>query len=183
MNRPGLVTVFGVLNIVFGIMGLTCTPLGTAYSLFYTEFLPENIPSMPQFEAMQELMNTHSFRLFLLVSSAVGMVASGVLLAAGIGLLKMKPWARVCSIGYAIYAFCSMAVGFVVNYLLLWKPMAEGMAEADGPFRAGMFGGMYGAVAGMCVSIVFPAALLICMFLPAVRNAFHPPELPPLPEV
>jgi hypothetical protein len=189
MQRPTAVTVFGILNIVFGIMGITCTPIGLLMSSV-SQGLLEGIPEAQQMEnPVQEMMSDPTFTSYTYVSTALGMVVSAALLAAGIGLLKLRPWGRYISIGYAIYSWVSVVVGGIISYYLIYAPMMERMAEEGGPqtapFMGGMVGGMVGGmIGGFCFGLVYPTILLIFMLLPDVKAAFQPgwgtpPPVPP----
>jgi hypothetical protein len=185
MPRPTAVTVFGILNIVFGIMGITCTPIGLLMSSV-SQGLLEGIPEAQQMQnPFQEMMSDPAFTTYTYVSTALGMAASAALLAAGIGLLKLRPWGRYISIGYAIYSWLSVILGGIISYYFVYAPMMERMAEEGGPqtapFMGSMVGGMLG---GFCFGLVYPTILFIFMFLPAVKAAFQPgwgtpPPVPP----
>ena len=58
MQRPTAVTVFAILNIAFGIMGIVCTPIGLMISSFSQTML-ESIPEAQQMDnPFQEMMST-----------------------------------------------------------------------------------------------------------------------------
>lgn len=84
MRRPASVTAFGVLNIVFAVLGLLV-------SLFDAAVLAV-APTRAG-----ELLVSHSdvCRVWRDASLQLGFVAPCVHVVAGIGLLKMKRWARV----------------------------------------------------------------------------------------
>jgi len=81
--RPKPVTVFGILNIIFGILGLLCTPLALAVMF---------LPTQPEGLALGPAMKAYG-----IVGHLVGFAASILLLAAGIGLLHLKRRARQAS--------------------------------------------------------------------------------------
>ena len=104
MQRPTAVTVFGVLNIVFGVMAVTCTPFALITTKLSQRML-DNLPEASRMEnPVQEMMQSPGFMTYTYVSTAVGMAFGALLIAAGIGLLKLRPWARLVSIGYAVYS-------------------------------------------------------------------------------
>jgi hypothetical protein len=186
MPRPTAVTVFGILNIIFGVLGLTCTPVGLLMSTF-TGSMMEDMPETAQMQQAPwlEMMNNPAMKTYTYVSTALGMVAAALLLAAGIGLLKLRPWARMVSIGYAVYAILSVIVGGIFSYYFVYAPMFENMSSEGGPEAAGFYGGMIGGMfGGFCFSLIYPVLLLIFMFLPGVKAAFQPewgtpPPVPP----
>jgi hypothetical protein len=169
MERPTSVTVFGVLNLVFGGLGLICTPLSALVT-----HMGSQLGGQPGFAYLDDPV----FKTYSTVSLGLGAVVSCLLIAAGIGLLKLKPWARTVSIGYAIYCYVALVAGYVVSYFLIWQPMLEDMAE--GPEGAAAVGGIIGGVFGGCFGMIYPTVLLVFMLLPSMRNVFYPPEPPPL---
>ena len=87
-ERPASVTVFGILNIVLGGLGMLCMPVGLIAIL-----------------AMPHVGNPAALpKVWLLFSSAIGFVCTVLLIAAGIGLLYLKAWARVLCLGYGWFA-------------------------------------------------------------------------------
>jgi len=96
------------------------------------------------------------------------------LLAAGIGLMMLKPWARLVSIGYAIYAIVFGIVGMVINFFFLVRPMIEHAQQQSGPEAAVAIGGAVGGTIGGCFGLIYPIVLLIFMFRANVVGAFKP---------
>jgi len=90
MKKPIGVTVFGILVIIFAALGI----LGTLFS-FLAFGLMANLPMFQQMPMQYNM----AYMLFSLISSLI----MGVLgLIAGIGILKLKNWARVLLIVFAI---------------------------------------------------------------------------------
>ena len=58
------------------------------------------------------------YRWFLDISMAVGSVATIVLIIAAIGLLCLKEWARIVTIGYGVYSVVMISFGGVINSAL-----------------------------------------------------------------
>jgi len=95
VDKPTSVTVFGVLNCVFGGLGVLCTP----FSLFGVLMAERTIEIAP------------AYKIVLLVSSIIGIGFAAWLLMLGIGLLKLKGWARRGSVLYSIIAIIWTIVG------------------------------------------------------------------------
>ena len=89
MQRPTSVTVFGVLNIVFGALGF--------FAMMFTVIvfiLPLPTANNPVLEIMR---NSPGYAVWMKLAIPLGFLATGVSIAAGAGLLKLKSSAR-CSI-------------------------------------------------------------------------------------
>jgi hypothetical protein len=119
-----------------------------------------------------ELMQRNSIYYgFMIASLALGLIATIVLIVAGVGLLSGKPYGRNCSIGYAAYAIISGIIGIAMNVIFLLLPMLEQLDNmADGPEKAGAIGGAVGGTLGGACGLVYPIILLIFMMRTPVIN-------------
>jgi hypothetical protein len=167
MKRPASITTFGVLNIVFAVLGI----FGLIVSIAAL-FMP-GAGNNPIVRLMRE---SPAFAAWMKISIPLGLLGCLVLLIAGIGLLRLKPWARKLSIGYSIYAIITGLLGLVMNFLFLIRPMLQEAAQRQGPEAAGAIGGAIGGGIGL----IYPVLLLIFMTRPNMVAVFHPPDLPPV---
>jgi hypothetical protein len=165
MQRPTAVTVFGVLNIVFAVLGA----IGVAASLmlFGSQAGAEN-------PIVQLIHDNPTYALWMKFSASAGLVVCVLLMAAGIGLLMLKPWARGLSIFYGIYAIVMGIVGTAVNYFYLVQPIIERAQQKQGPEAAAAIGGAIGGTIGGCVGLIYPVLLLVFMTRPKIVAAFRP---------
>jgi len=171
-QRPTSINIFGTLNIVFaglGIVGL----LGSAALLFAT---PDG--NNPVIKIMRE---NPGYAAWLKISFVLGIPSCAILAASGIGLLLMKPWARVLSIIYAIYAIILGLLGTVLNVVFLVMPMVRQAQEQNGPEAAGAIGGAIGGSLGGCIGLIYPVLLLIFMTRPNMIAAFQANKMPSAP--
>lgn len=146
-ERPVPVTVFGILNIVFGSLGLLCMPLGLI-GIF----------------AMPNVMNAAvAVKAWMLVSSAVGFVCTILLITVGIGLLYLKAWARTGAVVYGWFAIIWGIVGMVASLGLI----ASGGYGHSHSALPGAIGGIFGGLVGL----IYPVLLIVFMRRPDVRNA------------
>jgi hypothetical protein len=145
--RPTSVTVFAILNIVFGGLGLLCAPAALIASI-----------------AIPNAMNTTPVaKAWLLIGSFVGFLCSFLLLIVGIGLLNLRRWARVWTLGYAWFAIVWGIVGMVVNLALVISGGFGNTPDAIGGAIGGFFGGIIG--------LAYPILLIIFMSKPNVKSA------------
>jgi hypothetical protein len=192
-KRPTAVLVMAILNMVFGGMGLACS-LCLGFSIAFLaimfnqpDFAKE--PGMRDLKDMVESMNREIPWMFpyLIGNAVLDLVLAIVLLVAGIGLLKMRPWARITSIVYAVVRIATQIGGVVFTYGFI-NPAAErwqqnflarhGHMQADaGPFGNNpLVQGAMGVVS-IAMAVAYAIALLIVMFLPQVRAAFAAPDV------
>ena len=145
--RPASVTVFGILNIVFGSFGLICMPFGLI-AIF----------------AIPNKMNpSGSAMVWLLTSSFVGFVCSIVLLTVGIGLLYQKKWARIWCLGYGWFAIIWGIIGMIVNI---------GITVSGGyGYRQENIPGVISGFCGGLIGFIYPILLVVFMQRPNVKNA------------
>ena len=177
MRRPAAVTVFGVLNIIFGALKLIAAPAWILALVFRERWLALLPQGEPQVEPFRNMMTDANFLATTYLMTGVGIVSAAVLLASGIGLLRLRPWARYAAIGWGVYDCLATAIGTIVSYHLFAGPMFESMG---GPLAAELAVEMMGT----SISLLHPALLIVFMFMPSVKAAFEPGwgEPPPLPE-
>jgi hypothetical protein len=172
MQRPTAVTVFGILNIIFAALGI----LGALASvmLFMAEGTSSNNP------VIQHIHDSPGYAMWLKISIGLGVFGGAVLFAAGLGLLALKPWGRMLSVFYAMYAIVMVLIGGVANYILLIQPLMQQAQQKQGSQAAGAMGGAIGGMFGSCLGLIYPVLLLIFMMRANVVAAFRataPPEV------
>jgi hypothetical protein len=169
MQRPTSVTVFGILNIVFAVFGI----FGLIFSivLFY-------LPADTNNPVIKLIHESPAYAAWLKACIPLGLLSCAALLAAGIGLLRLQPWARTLSIAYAVYAFVFGIVGMAVNFFFVTQPMIEQAHQQQGPAAAGAMGAAIGGSIGGCLGLVYPVLLFIFMLRPVAAAAFRPPVPP-----
>lgn len=170
MQRPVSVNVFGILNIVFALFGVFGA-IGTI-SLFSATDVSSN-------PVVRIMLENPTYAAWLKLTIPLGLLASVVLLATGIGLLLLKSWARKLSIAYAVYAIVFAIIGTVVNFMFLVRPLLAEAQRSQGPEAAGAIGGAIGGIIGGCLGLVYPILLIIFMTRPKVIAAFQQPAPPP----
>jgi hypothetical protein len=158
-RRPTTLTVFGILNIVFGGLGLMCTPISLLILFF------GNMQD-PGSRIMRE---SRLFVTWTAIASPLGFIMAGVLLAAGIGLLSCRNWARLASIVYGIYGIVMGIAGGIITAVTVAAPLLQ--VHTQGPQAAGAIGGAIGGIAGSCCGLGYPIVLLIFMMRPGVKAA------------
>ena len=154
IEKPPAVTVFGILSIVFGGLGLICTPF-SVLGIFIGDILPMGRASIEMAPA---------YKIILLVSSIVGIGFSAWLLALGIGLVKMKSWARRGSLIYSVIAIVWTIAGMALNIIAMSMQWINIPKEGLPGFIGGTCGGMVG--------MIYPVLLLIFMKTQKVKQAF-----------
>jgi hypothetical protein len=165
-GRPASLVVFGILNIVFGILGL-CGTAGSA-AMFFVEMPRDPLVPNPALELME---SDATYRIIMQVMIALGAVAAVVLLAAGVGLLRSKSWGRTLSMAYGWYAIVGAIVGMLVHWLYLVQPLVAKMDPAFGPAEAATVGVAVSGFLGGCLGMIYPVILLVFMSRPALRAA------------
>lgn len=180
MQRPISVTFFGTLNILLGILG-SCVGL---FSLLHFIFIygsmvsgnPQLVPPnidigaisvsyLPYNIANQSLPN--AALCFSLTSTK--WLLSVVLLAAGVGLLIAKEWARRACLYYAVaqlilVILMSLGVGIVLGVFEITGELGPGYDEA----ASGM---MLGLIMSW-IFLTYPALLTVFMIRPEVKAWF-----------
>ncbi|MDZ7619729.1 MAG: hypothetical protein U1E05_22240 [Patescibacteria group bacterium] len=158
MQRPTSVTVFGILNIVFGVLGI----LGTLFALSVRG--SQSNPFLPEHPVVSAWMT---------VGVPLGFAFAIMQIVAGIGMLLLRRWGRICAIVHAIYAIVSTLAGAVISAVFVFKPLLDQMdADQNPALRAGIIGGIIGSALGSVIGCIYPALLWYFMNRPHVRAAF-----------
>src|SRR5258707_672755 len=128
MQRSAAVTIFGILNILFGALGFVST-------LFVLLLVPKMLANLDEaHNPALKIMNEHpAYMAFTKGSQALSLIVCPVLIASGIGLLRLKPWARKTTIGYGIYAILLGLAGLVLMMIYLSGPLLETAHQSQGP--------------------------------------------------
>lgn len=167
-QRPVGVTVFAILNIIFGILGVLGS-IFTALMMAVGPMIPAGGPPNPVLDMMNENL---FYNVFLFGSLILGFVFAVILIVAGSDLLKMRSRGRTLSIVYGVYAVISSVVGTLVNVFVVFLPMMEQAPNQQGA-QAAMIGGMVGGAIGGCIGLIYPVAVLIYFLRAQTKAAFE----------
>src|ERR1035441_4726495 len=115
-QRPVSVTIFGILNIGFGMLN--------AVSLLISMVVLSRV-NMAGNPILKQLYDNPQYITWTKISLPLGGIAAVVLLAAGIGLLLLQNWARIVSIGYGIYAILGIIVGGIIMLKIIASMMSD----------------------------------------------------------
>jgi hypothetical protein len=171
MQRPATVTIFGILNFIFAALGVV--GLVASFALF-------SVPENPNNPVVKLLHQNASYAVWLKFCILLGLLSCVVLLAAGVGLLGLKPWGRTITMAYAIYAIVFAVAGMGINLFLMIQPLFEQAPPHQELAVAGAIGGPLCGTVGGCFGLVYPVILLAFMLRPRVAAAFRP-SLPSQP--
>ena len=152
--KPASIKVFGILNIVFGAMGLICGGAGVLFFVLATQ------SSEFAFELNRAMSAQYAegYITFLQFSSCFGGILSLILIVCGVGLLRARNWGRTGSLGYA---------AFQTLYSLASAGVSMTMVKSDKLFifSAG------GAMCGVLFALIYPICILFFLTRPSVVEA------------
>ena len=151
---PASLKDFGILNIVFGAMGLICGGAGVLFFVLATQ------SSEFAFELNRAMSAQYAegYITFLQFSSCFGGIMSLVLIVCGVGLLRERNWGRTGSMGYA---------AIQTLYTLASTVLSMSMMKHDESFifSAG------GAMCGVLFALIYPICIMIFLPRPNVVEA------------
>ncbi len=128
-EKPKAIKVFGILNVIFGGLGLLGTCIGLGAILAITSGLipvPDG-QSNPAFVTQDEDAFLYFYNI---ISAAFALLFTIVLLTSGIGLLRHKRWGRTTGLAWAAYCVLSTIVVSVVTWTHIYPYQLETMDEA-----------------------------------------------------
>lgn len=176
--RPASVTVFAILAIIFGSLGM----LGTLYSM--PQYLGLKFGPNPVMDAIRQDR--------LLVSLTLGGLVVGFSLAllqliSGVGMLSLRPAALKGIIWYAILDLVRSILTIILNLAVMNPRLEEVTRQAmqSNPqlntpqMKAIMQYSSYGGVCLLVVLLIWPILILVFMRRPHVKAAFADARLPP----
>lgn len=169
MQRPTYVTAFGILNFVFAALGVI--GLIAAIALL-------GLPADSNNPVIQLIHECPVYATWLKVSIALDVLGCGLLLAAGVGLLGLKPWARTLTIAYAIYAIAFCLGGMLINLILMDQPMLGPAAQQRAFETVAAVGGPISGTIGGLFWVLYPLLLLGFLLRPKAAAVFRPPAAP-----
>ena len=128
--KPKAIKVFGVLNVIFGGLGLLGTCIGLVAILALTTF--DLIPIPEGNNAAFVTQDQNAFLYFYnIISAAVALLFAIVLLVSGIGLLKHKKWGRTTGLAWAAYCVLATIVVSVVTWTHIYPYQLETLANNE----------------------------------------------------
>jgi hypothetical protein len=184
------VLVIAILHLVgggLGLFGSFCACGGLLMGSAFSSFPMPTVPTRPgQAAPIQpppgpgEIMkyyndNVPGYQAFTIGSIAVSILLDVMLLSAGIGLLNMRPWARMLSFVYAPMSILNR-IGTFIYQLIFVMPATEKF-YAQNPVFAGMSSFMSITTGmGLFVNLLFilyPIAVLVVLLMPSTVAAFR----------
>lgn len=168
MPRPASVTVFGVLNLLYG--GLSLCGVAVTIPLLMVEVGQKPVGML----GSESLV----YQVWTYFSLAISVPLTIQLLAAGVGLLRMRRWGLTLSLWYAALDLLLTFVGVVFIAIYVAVPLLQGEV-AGGPAE---IGGAIGGVIGGAFGMIYPALMWYFLSRPHVAAAFAGAGMPFTPE-
>jgi hypothetical protein len=176
----------GILNIIFGSLGLLCGVCAAGANAFMGSMAsgPGGPPGSLQAvlkDEMQFLDKHLPGYLAVEIGRGVGLILLSILvIVAGIGLLATKSWARWLSVFYAVLSI-PLHVGWAVFELGFALPVVQQWQNEyfrrnnmiAPPQGSNVLGGSIGVIGWTILWVVYALILLVFMFLPGLSAAFH----------
>lgn len=162
-QRPPVATIFGMLNLVFGIIGVCSSLVAVGGFAFIFNVLDAKTKAQMKLDESMQQFNDPVFFGFFVMQMVLGTILSVVIIISGIGLLKFKPWGRKLANFYAVSYLLLLFIGVIINIVYTVIPAINSAnnpgASADKIGAA--VGGSFGAVLSVCFGVIFPICILI----------------------
>jgi hypothetical protein len=165
MHRPVAVTVLAILNLVIAAWSL----IGAAvtYALIY--LINEVNPLGDAMRASPIYAN------WIKATIPLGLASAVALFPSGIGLLRLKEWARKLSLGFAVFDILYTLVALAMIAIYQVRPLLDEAAGARGAEAAGAYGGAISSLLGGVAGLAYPIVLLVFLTRPNIVAAFRTP--------
>jgi hypothetical protein len=181
-RRPTTILVIAILHLVGGSIGLfgscySLTILGAAQVTTATPATPKGQATPPSTSEVMKYCATHvpGYWVFQVGSLTASMVLDIMLLTAGIGLLKMQPWARTLSVVYAPLSILFHVVSFIYQVVFLAPAMLEAYQQypSMAAFSSIMGFALYAGLFASLLVTLYPIVVLVIMFRRSTIAAFR----------
>jgi hypothetical protein len=176
-KRPGSFTVFAVLCMVFGGLGLLCDAIGLAgqaATQALTNMQPKGKPGqIDQAQLQKELQEKlPAYQAYQWGNLTLSFVMHVLLLVTGIGLWKMQAWSRFACIAYGLLTIL-IQLGVLLYTLVFVTPVMDDILnrmfkEQNTPITVPGWALNLGAIAGALLGMTFAVILLIFALRPAM---------------
>jgi hypothetical protein len=182
-ERPQAVLVIAIFHFIFGGLGILCDTCALAGQAAKVGQTPQQAEMQAEMEAIM-VEKVPFYKAYIGASLVLNVVWDVLMIGGGIGLLNLRPYGRTLSISYG--AGRLLWGLFVIVFSLIWVTPAseEAMKHMKFPPEAEAMKGILTALTNFgliiqLVVLIYPAIVLIVMYLPAVRAAFAggPPPL------
>ena len=167
MQRPFPVSIFGMLNIVFGIYAL--------YSIFAT-LSTLAITGESKNEIIKIIHDVPAYATWVKCTIPLGLLSFALLLVSGVGLLRLGEWARKLSIAYGVYAILFVIAVAITDSIYV---LPRAFRETLNPDRVGPVPIAIMAIMEGLFGMIYPVALIVFMKRKEIVAAFRPPAPPP----
>ncbi|MGD0410961.1 MAG: hypothetical protein ABSC18_04600 [Verrucomicrobiota bacterium] len=168
-ERPMSVTILGMLNIGLGLLGLAGMLLSTMFEGLGAPAAGPSFNSVLAF--MDTLYHNPVYMIWNRITFPLNAAASLLLVAAGVGLLLLKNWARLASIGCGIYKIAFAMLNLAVLCLALREILAKALQGAGAVVLVIL--GLAGFV-GAILTLAYPVLLIWFLTRPKAVLAFQP---------
>jgi hypothetical protein len=168
MNRmPPAILVLAIIGIVFAALGILGALFG-AVVLFFPFFTDPSLDA---------LRHDPIYITATSITLVFGTLTTILLLAASLGSLKLRPWARKAMLLYALLALAQNLLGTLFNLLYTLPHMT--IASPGSPAaRAGFIGGVIGGLFGLLFNAAWSICILYFFSRPSAIDAFNPAFIP-----
>jgi hypothetical protein len=171
-ERPVSVTIFGILNIGFGLLGVAGLFLSTLFEGFTAPAAGASSNSL--FGTWTGLWNAISSDAAYVgwhrITVPLDAACTLALVAAGVGLLLLKNWARLLSLGCAIYEILVAFLDCAVMFVAARRVPAVSPQAGQSAYLAIAVGSVI-----LCVfALAYPILLLYFLTRPKAVQAFRP---------
>jgi hypothetical protein len=161
-QRPISITVFGILNIGFGMLKYV--------GLLFMGFLMHlNLAGNSAFAAMRADPASRGWNHF---NIAIGVVFGIILIASGVGLLLMQNWARILTVIYSVLAMIAVLVGAPFSHRLMMRHLTTTQFPGVPLDLIAAMAQIF-FVMGIVLALAYPVLLLVFMTRPKMIEAFH----------
>jgi hypothetical protein len=184
---PQSIIVLGLLHLVVGTIGVLWDGTGlvsltSGEHLAGRYFTPKEQAAMAQREAAMENRVPYLRAYQVVVAQVIPWLLTAALLAGGVGLLRLRPWARTLSLGYAVASILHK-IGQAVYTLAFLMPFYKTpiyvleMTKPELTPGAETISNL-AAIITPLVLMAYPVLVLVIMSRPAVALALAPKKDP-----
>ncbi len=166
--------VFAALQLGWGLYSVCGIGIGAWMTFAPPDAITRTAQGTPN-PVLQILEKEPVLRYWTYFALGISMLVALGYLAAGVGLILRRPWARTASIICAIVSLVGAGIGLVMQLVYIVPVLYPDLQSTNATVQGGAIGGLASIFGSICCAPVFPVAGIVVLTRTLIKAQFAPP--------